>query len=228
MPRKATLIKTKDTVKKVSPIPDPINTSANFFMSLPEKIISYRPNKVVYLLLLAVGITLLFMFKKDWFIAAMVNGTPITNLELQQKLNKQFKSQVLNQLINEKIILQEAARLGIAPKAEEIKQRISEIETRVGGKQALDTLLVQQNTTIESLSDQLRLELIVSKLYEKQASVSAEEVQKFIENNKAILQSTDSASLEKEAEDTIKQQKLSQIFSQKFQELRQKANIKIF
>lgn len=217
---------------------DPVNKTANLLMSLPERIISFRPNeqvlsrfarnKTAYIILLIVGVLLLAMFKKDWFIAAMVNGTPVTNLELQQKLNKQFKSQVLNQLINEKIILQEAARLGIAPKAEEIKQRISEIETRVGGKEALDTLLVQQNTTIESLSDQLRLELIVSKLYEKEATVSGEEVQKFIENNKAILQSTDSASLEKEAEDTIKQQKLSQIFSQKFQELRQKANIKIF
>lgn len=207
---------------------DPINSSANFFMSLPERIISFKASKNIYLLILVVGILLLFIFKKDWFISATVNGAPITNLEVQMKLNQQFKSQILNQLINEKIIMQEAAKSGIAPTKEEIDQKISEIETKVGGKDALNTLLTQQNTTIQSLKSQIRLELIVSKLYEKQASVSAEEVNKFIETNKEALQATDSASQIKEAEDTLKQQKLSQIFSEKFQELRQKANIKIF
>lgn len=227
MPTKAKSTKTSKPAEK-NIISDSADNTATMFMSLPERIISMRPNKTIYLILLAIGIVLLFIFKKDWFIAATVNNTPITNLELQQKLNQQFKSQTLNQMINEKIILQEAAKSGVAPTQQEIDQKISEIETKVGGKDAMGALLTQQNTTLESLKNQIRLELIVSKLYEKEATVSAEEVQKFIEENKQMLQSTDSASLEKEAEETLKQQKLTQIFSEKFQEIRQKANIKIF
>ncbi len=72
------------------------------------------------------------------------------------------------------------------------------------------------------------IQLAITKLYDKEATVSAEEVSKFIETNKDQLKATDSAGQEKEAYDNLKQQKLSQIFSQKFQQLKQKANIKIF
>lgn len=199
--------------------------------NLLDKIYSFknfRSSKKFYLIILLAGILLLAMYKKDWFIAATVNGTPITNLELQAKLNQQFKTQTLNQLINEKIILQEAIKMGTIPQQSEISAKITELETSVGGKEALDTLLSQQSQTRDTLREQLRVQLAVTKLYEKEATVSASEVEKFLSENKSLLRATDSAGQEKEAEETLKQQKLSQIFTQKFQELRQKANIKIF
>ena len=65
-------------------------------------------------------------------------------------------------------------------------------------------------------------------LDEDEATVSAEEVNQFISSNKNYLKATDSAGQIKEAGDSLKQQKLSQIFSQKFQDLKQKASVKIF
>lgn len=199
--------------------------------NLLDKIYSFknfRSSKKFYLIILLAGILLLAMYKKDWFIAATVNGAPITNLELQAKLNQQFRTQTLNQLINEKIILQEAIKMGTIPQQSEISAKITELETSVGGKEALDTLLSQQSQTRDTLREQLRVQLAVTKLYEKEATVSASEVEKFLSENKSLLRATDSAGQEKEAEETLKQQKLSQIFTQKFQELRTKANIKIF
>jgi len=200
----------------------------NFLNNFPDKIIRYRPSKRDYTILLIAGLLLLAMFKKSWFVTAMVNGSPITNLELQSKLNQQFKTQTLNQLINEKIILDEARKGGTIPSETEIDQKIADLEKNVGGKETLDNLLSQQGQTRISLRDQIKVQLAITKLYEKEATVSADEVTKFIEQNKEVLKATDSANQQKEAANTLKQQKLSQIFNQKFTELRQKAKIQIF
>lgn len=200
----------------------------NFLNTFPERLAKFRSSKSFYLVLIALGILLLAIYKKDWFVAAMVNGTPITNLELQGKLNEQFRTQTLNQLINEKIIMLEASKNGVSVTEAEIDGKIAELEGNVGGKEALDNLLSQQGQTRDSLKNQIRVQLAITKLYEKEATVSAEEVAKFVDENKAQLRATDSAAQQKEAYDALQQQKLSQIFSQKFQELRQKAKIQTF
>src|SRR6266542_3020795 len=56
----------------------------------------YKTNKLTWLVVLVLGLLILGLAKRSWFIAAMVNGQPITNLELQQKLNAQFRSQALS------------------------------------------------------------------------------------------------------------------------------------
>lgn len=189
---------------------------------------SYRPVRRDYLLLLILGLILLAVFKKSWFIAATVNGTPITNLELISKMNDQYRQQTLNQLINEKVILEEAKKKNIVVDNNQINDKVSELEKSVGGAQVLDSLLSQQGQSRDSLRQQLRVQLIIEKLYQNEATVSAEEVNNFITQNAAALQATDSAGQIQEATNLLKQQKLSEIFSQKFQELRQIANIKIF
>ncbi|MBI2196215.1 SurA N-terminal domain-containing protein [Candidatus Daviesbacteria bacterium] len=188
----------------------------------------FRSSKKFYIILAIAGLLLLVIYKKEWFIAATVNGSPITNLELQMKLNKQFRSQTLNQLINEKIILSEAIKNNAVASETEVNKKITEIETGVGGAESLDALLAQQGQTRDSIRQQIRLQLSIEKLYANEATVSAEEVNKFIEQNKDQLRASDSAGQEKEATETIKSQKLSQIFSQKFQELKTKAKIQIF
>lgn len=200
----------------------------NYLNNFSQNLMDFKKSKKLYLIILILGILLLAVYKKDWFIAAVVNGTPVTNLELQLKLNNQFKTQTLNQMINEKIILSEAAKNNALPAQQEVDQKIADVEKSVGGKDTLDSLLTQQGQTRSGLRDQVMVQLAITKLYEKQATVSADEVSKFIETNKDQLKATDSAGQEKEAYDSLKQQKLSQVFSQKFQELRQKANIKIF
>lgn len=189
---------------------------------------NFRSSKSFYIILIIAGVLLLAIYKKSWFIAAIVNGSPITNLELQIRLNQQFRSQTLNQMVNEKIILSEAAKNSATATEAEVSKKISEIESSVGGVQGLDALLSQQGQTRQSIRGQIKLQLTIEKLYATEATVSAEEASKFIETNKQFLQATDSAGQQKEAYDSLKSQKLSQIFSQKFQELRTKAKIQIF
>lgn len=217
----------KKNSSKKSDSERPFNTVNNYLDKL-SSLKNFRSSKKFYIILIAIGLLLLFIYKKNWFVAATVNGSPITNLELQMKLNKQFRSQILTQLINEKIILAEAAKNNTIATEAEISNKISEIETQVGGAQALDALLTQQGQTRDSIRQQIRLQLSIEKLYVNEATVSGEEVNTFIEQNKEQLRATDSAGQQKEAEETLKNQKLSQIFSQKFQELKTKAKIQTF
>lgn len=200
----------------------------NFLNNFPKRISDFRSSKNFYIILAIVLLLFLAIYKKNWFVAAMVNGTPITNLELQMQLNKQFRSQTLNQMVNEKVILDEARKMAALPTEAEINNKIAELEKNVGGKEVLDNLLSQQGQTRESIRTQIKIQLAITKMYEKQASVSAEEVAKFIQQNSQVLTSTDSASQEKEATETLKNQKLSQIFNQKFQDLKNKARIQLF
>lgn len=215
----------KLSVKTKSDVPfSKVNTVLNKLSSYKN----FRSSKKFYLILIVAGLLLLFIYKKSWFVAASVNGSPITNLELQMKLNKQFRSQILTQLINEKIILAEATKNNTLASETEVSKKISEIETSVGGPQALDALLSQQGQTRDSIRQQIKLQLSIEKLYANEATVSGEEVAAFIEQNKDQLRATDSAGQQKEAFDSLKSQKLSQIFSQKFQDLKTKAKIQIF
>lgn len=189
---------------------------------------NFRSSKKFYIILVIAGILLLAIFKKGWFVAALVNGSPITNLELQMKLNQQFRTQTLNQVVNEKIIIDEARKNNAMPLQAEIDQKIVELEKNVGGKETLDSLLTQQGQTRTGLVDQIRIQLSITKLYDKEATVSAEEVASFVEQNKSQMTATESAAQEKEAYDTLKNQKLSEIFSQKFQELKTKSKVQTF
>lgn len=200
----------------------------NILNNLSGNLINLRSSKKLYLGLLIVGILLLGIYKKNWIIAATVNGSPISNLELQTKLNAQFKTQILTQMINEKIIMDEARKGNAIPTEIEISQKIKDLETQVGSAETLDMLLSQQGQSRSSLRDQIKVQLAISKLYINEATVSAEEIATFIETNKDQLKATDSAEQEKEATDALKQQKLSEIFTKKFQDLRTKAKIQIF
>lgn len=200
----------------------------NFLNTFSDRVIGFRKSKIFYIVLIAAALLLLAIYKKSWIIAATVNGSPVSNIELQMRLNEQFKTQTLNQLINEKIILGEAAKNNVVVAGSEIDKKISEIETSVGGAQSLDAMLSQQGQNRKSIRAQIKIQATIEKLYSKDATVSAEEVTEFIDQNKEQLRATDSAGQQKEAYDAIKNQKLSQIFSQKFQELRQKAKISIF
>ncbi len=200
----------------------------NFLNNLPEQINKFKSSKSFYLVVLVIGIGLLYTFKKSWFVAATVNGMPITNLELQTKLNEQFRSQTLTQMINEKIIMSEASKNNAVPTPQEIDAKIADVEKSVGGKDTLDSLLAQQGQTRTSLRDQIRVQLAITKLYASEATVSAEEVAKYIQDNGQSMRATESAQQQIEATDAIKNQKLSQIFSAKFAELSKNAVIQKF
>lgn len=194
--------------------------------SLP--LIGNRLPRAAYLAIVIIGLTLLLVTKKGWIIAATVNGSPITNFEVLSKLNQQYRTQTLNQMVNEKIILEEAKKNKVFITQKQIEDKITALEKNVGGKETLDNLLSQQGQTREGLKAQLKIQLTIEKMYDNEASVSAEGLDQFIAQNKDSLQATDSAGQTQEATEFLKQQKLAKVFQEKFQQLKTATQVKIF
>ncbi len=197
-------------------------------VTLPRSNSSLLHDRRIYIALVVVGLSLLVFYFKSFFIAATVNGMPVFNFELLSRMNKQFRDQTLSQMVNEKLILAEAGKQGIIVTPADIDSKIKAIETSVGGTQTFDSLLAQQGQTRDSVKSQLKLQVVIEKLYANEATVSADEVTKFLEQNKDQLRATESAGQEKEATDTLKQQKLSQVFNDKFGKIKKDAKINIF
>lgn len=185
-------------------------------------------SKKDYTIILVLGFLLLAVYKKNWFIVALVNNQPIATAELNQKLNKQYKDQVLGQLINEKLLQQEAAKKGIVITKSQIDEKIKSLENQYGGAEALNSILSQQGMTRDDLISQTKIQLIVEALYGSEATPSAEEIDKFMQDNKDAPEATDAAKFEALAKEQTKQTKLSKIFAEKFQVLKEAAKIQIF
>lgn len=199
---------------------------ANKFIPDGVKKVITQKNIVITLIVLALA---LFIFKnKSLFVPVIVNGSPITGIELMSRLNRDFRTQTLDNMINEKIILGEARKKNALPTKAEVDLKIAEIEKQFGGSESFNNLLAAQGQTRAGLAEQMKIQLAIEKMYSSEATAPSEEIDAFIKENKVSLQATDSAGQRIEAERALKQQKLSEVFMAKFEELKKSANVKIF
>ena len=186
------------------------------------------PRLLIVLLGVFVVVLLLVFKNPKLFIAATVNNQPITTWEFNQALQKRFGAKLLDQIIDEKLIQAEAIKQGVKASKAEIDEKIKAIEMQVGGKEGLNQLISNQGLSIDDLQMQLTLKLLVDKMLEKSATVTDQEVKDFMTSQSQSLPATDSASQEKFARETIKEQKLAESFQAWYKELRNKAKISKF
>ncbi len=201
-------------------------TNSRYLKTAKTRLKNLHPSKRAWAVGIILIILLLAYYKKNLFIAATVNGVPITNLELLSRESQLYRQKTLNDMINEQIITQEASRNGITVSDAEVNQAISDLEKQFGGEAQLNMLLAQQGEDMNYLRSQTKIKLTIEKLYSPEASVSAAEVKQFINQNKNQMPSSNSAEQVKFATEQIKQQKIfNQIFPQKFQELKQASKV---
>jgi len=208
MPRKKAVVKTETVVSKISVNP--------------------KRRRGFWLIVLLIGLLLLAYYKKGWFVSATVNGQPITRLELTKRMDALYKDKVIAQMVNEKILEQEAAKKGVSVSQKEIDDKMAEVETQYGGKDSFNQLLQQQGLTRDEFNRQTKYQLIVEKLFSSEASPSAADVQKFMDQNKNAPEATDEAKFKILAEKQVKQDNLSKIFNDKFQQLKTSAKVQLF
>ncbi len=97
-------------------------------------------------ILLIALVSLIYYFKSS-FIAAIVNGQPIWRTTLNKQLTKQFGEQLLESLITQTLIEQQAKTKGIIISGEKIASETAKIEEQVIAQgQTLDQILLLQGT----------------------------------------------------------------------------------
>lgn len=197
-------------------------------ISVLEKRITKPPWKNILLIVLLILAVLFWVFK-GWFIAAMVNGQPISRWQLNSQLENKFGKQVLDGLINERLILSAAKQKGIFITANEIDSRIKQIEERLKGSITLDEALKAQGLTKDDLRKQIEIQISIEKLFDKESTVSSQEIDDYFARNKEAYKSaTDEAAVKKEIEGIIRQQKIGDSFEKWFADIRKNAKIQSF
>lgn len=220
MPRKKTSSRTRiEKVDTLSVEPQIVESST----TMPPTRSSWKRN----LLIIALVILALLAFKfKNLFVVATVNGSPITRLELEKELNNKYADQTLENMISEQVILSEARKKGISISDADVNTKIKEIEDRLKGQISLEDALKAQGLTKDSFRKQVEIQLIIDKMFDKEAKVSDKEVEEYITQNQESLQtSTDPAKLRADVYNNLRQQKIGEIFDKWFNEAKQKASI---
>jgi len=195
-------------------------------ISKKTKFLSNYRIKDLILPVAIVAVVLLLGSFKHVFVAATVNGQQISKQSLLAELEKQNGKDVLENLVTEVLITQEAKKKKLDIPANDINTEISKIEKSVSEQgQSLDTLLAQRNMSREDLVKQVKIQLLLRRMVGEQ-KVEDKEVDDYIEKNKeSIPDSTDSASIKAQVKEQLEQQKVSEKIQEFIAELQKKAKI---
>jgi len=169
----------------------------------------------------------LIYYFKNQFIVAVVNGQPISRLALIRQLEKQSGKSVLDSIITKTLVIQEAQKQGVKVTEEQIDEQINKIKENLKAQgQNLDELLKMDNMSQVDFRKEIKLQKMLEELVGKDASVSAEEIQAFIKENKSYFpEGTTEEEMKKTAEEQLKQQNLSSKVQKWLSDLREKAQI---
>lgn len=193
-----------------------------------SKKFSFFSFKNILLAAVLISIVLLWKFK-GIFIAAMINGQPVSRVYLNRQILKRFGDQVLDNIISERLILSAVKQKGIFITTDDIDQKIKEIEKRLEGRTTIDEALKAQGLAKEDFRRQIETQLSIDKMFDKDASVSAEEIEEYIKKNKEFYKdATDPAVLKEEVKNILRQQKVTELFDSWFSEVRKNAKIQKF
>ena len=179
---------------------------------------------VIIIVIIAVGGALFFM--KGKFIAASVNGSFISRASVIRELEKKSGKDLLNVLITQKLIMQAADEQDITVTDEEIAAKVKEVESQIaaqGGK--LEEVLAAQGMTLDTLHEQLVIQMRVEKLIGDKVTVTDEEVAAYIKDNKVKLEKGKEADIKARIKEQLRGGKMNQEASALVESLRTKANI---
>jgi len=146
-----------------------------------------KKNKLLSALLLAfiiaAGVFLTFTLNQDDAVAS-INGEKITKDELYTKLVKQYGSGTVDQMINDKIVEAEAEKKKITVSNSTISSEIDKLKEQYGGEDAFKQALVNNNTTLTALKNDVKNYLLIKKLLEPEIKITEDEMKTYFEENK--------------------------------------------
>ena len=190
-----------------------------------------RPPKKVFLFgLIALLVLALIYFSVRFFLVASVNGQWVGRLTIIKELEKQGGKKTLDTVILKTLINQEAKKRKITISQKDIDAEIQKIETNITAQGlTLDQLLQQQGMKKSDLTEEVKIQLLVSKMVGENINVTDKEIDDFINSQKKQLsQNPDQEFPREQVKQQIKQQKLQQKIQTFVAGLKDKAKINYF
>ena len=145
----------------------------------------------------------------DGDVAARVNGEPITMTELNEQLEQlkqqypnmfegeegearllEFKQRLLDNLIDQKLVLQAADERGIEVTDEDVQTQIDQLKQGFETDEEWEEALTNAGMNPDTLEDQIREQLLTQKLIESLSTdveISDTDIQEYYESNKQMF-----------------------------------------
>lgn len=192
---------------------------------------AFRIHKTTLIIAVAIiALGALLYFGRGLLVAAVVNGQPISRLEIVSEAEKASGKQVLDSAVRTVLVEQEARKQNITISDKELNDQIKDIEKNLSSQgQNIDQMLKLQGMTRADLQRIVRLDLLVTKMVGDSIKISEADVDKYIEENKEFLpKDKKEADLRKEAREQLKKSQLPQKAQDWFAQLEKKSNITKF
>lgn len=135
--------------------------------------------------LVIIGVLLLYMNKGDQIVAS-VNGEGIGKEELYQAMMEGNGREILDQLILERLVMQEGEELGIAVSEAEIDTELNRVveESFGGDMEQFRQALLNYGISEENVRERIRIEQILKKIAEGRLEITDEDIEAYFTANK--------------------------------------------
>lgn len=192
--------------------------------------LSRLSRKQIFTALIIIAAVALVYYFRGFFVAATVNGQPISRLSIIQELEKRQGKEALDSLVTETLILQETAKQKVVVPQAEIDAELASFEERLKASgQDLNSFLTSSGWTKEELIKQIKIQKLVEKVLGDKIIVTEEEINKYVEDNKDLFaQGTTDEDKKTQAKADLRQQKLGEEFQKWLADLKSKAKINYF
>jgi parvulin-like peptidyl-prolyl isomerase len=185
--------------------------------------------KMAIIIAVIIIIGALLFYCKSLFIAATINGSPISRLAVISELEKTSGKQVLDGIITKRLLSDAAKKQGVVITAEDLNAEIAKIEDQVkaqGG--TLDDMLAAQGMTRKDLTEQITLQKELEKLLADKLTITDEEIAKFLVDNKVTVPKGEETKYKDQVREQLRGQKLNETAKTYLDTLHADASIKYF
>jgi len=185
--------------------------------------------KTVILIAVIIALGVLAYIYKGLFIAATVNGSSISRLAVIQKLEKASGKNLLDSLIAEKLVQEEADAKKIVVSNDEINGEIKKIEDQIVAQgSTLEAALSTQGMNMDDLKKQIIFQKKVEKLVADKINVTDEEVAQYIKDNAISIPKEQEAAANDQIKNELRNQKLNIEADALISTLKSQAKIRYF
>ncbi len=197
---------------------------------IPLSVMNKPANKRLFFGLIFLLVLGLVYFLVRFLLVASVNGQLVGRLTIIKELEKQRGKKTLDVVILRILIDQEAKKRKVTVSQKDVDAEMLKIETNITVQgSTLDQLLKQQGMKKSDLTEEVRIQLLVSGMVGKNINVTDKEIDDFIDAQKKQLSPNSNQEFSREQiKQQIKQQKLQKKIQTFVTDLKDKAKINYF
>lgn len=166
---------------------------------------NYKPIlKILGLVVIIIGslaiVDLAVQYLNNEYSVAIVDGKRISKEKWVERLEGSYGSTMASLMIEEAVVEQEAEANGITATQDEIQAKLDDIIESIGGQELYESALAANNLTEEELKDQIKLDILSTKLITPTLEYTDDDVKSFFTDYSDVIFPDETEALEDGAE----------------------------